>query len=87
MRTWIFQGNPDDYDIDGYLDSRPARLTWLVTRYAHEIAVEDRVFLWRNQGARGSDRDGSRREFGASRRQCHGPGKPVTGPCWQALNF
>src|SRR5215831_3618007 len=54
MRTWIFQGNPDDYDIDSYLDSRPARLTWLVTRYAHEIAIGDRVFLWRNQGANGA---------------------------------
>jgi hypothetical protein len=50
MRTWIFQGNPDDYDIDGYLSSRPAQLVWLVTRYASEIAVRDRVYLWRNQG-------------------------------------
>jgi 5-methylcytosine-specific restriction endonuclease McrA len=50
MRTWIFQGNPDDYDIDGYLGSRPAQLVWLVTRYASEIAVGDRVYLWRNQG-------------------------------------
>ncbi len=50
MRTWIFQGNPDDYDIDSYLASRPAQVLWLVTRYALEIAVEDRVYLWRNQG-------------------------------------
>jgi predicted HNH restriction endonuclease len=50
MQTWIFQGNPDDYDIDGYLSSRPAQLVWLVTRYASEIAVRDRVYLWRNQG-------------------------------------
>jgi hypothetical protein len=50
MRTWIFQGNPDDYDIDGYLSSRPAQLVWLVTRYASEIAVRDRVYFWRNQG-------------------------------------
>jgi hypothetical protein len=50
MQTWIFQGNPDDYDIDGYLNSRPAQLDWLVTRYASEIAVGDRVYLWRKQG-------------------------------------
>jgi hypothetical protein len=50
MRTWVFQGNPDDYDIDGYLSTRPARLVWLVTRYAAEITVGDRVYLWRNQG-------------------------------------
>jgi len=50
MKTWIFQGNPDEYDIDGYLASRPGRLSWLVTRYASEVAVGDRVYLWRNQG-------------------------------------
>jgi hypothetical protein len=50
MQTWLFQGNPDEYDIDGYLQSRPAQLVWLVTRYASEIAVGDRVYLWRNQG-------------------------------------
>ena len=50
MQTWIFQGNPDDYDIDGYLASRPSQVVWLVTRYANEIALGDRVYLWRNQG-------------------------------------
>jgi hypothetical protein len=50
MRTWIFQGNPDDYDIDGYLASRPSQVVWLVTRYASEIVPGDRVYLWRNQG-------------------------------------
>jgi hypothetical protein len=55
MQTWIFQGNPDDdYDIDGYLSSRPSQLVWLVTRYASEIAVGDRVYLWRNQGKEGA---------------------------------
>jgi 5-methylcytosine-specific restriction endonuclease McrA len=54
MSTWIFQGNPDDYDIDGYLASRPAQLVWLVTRYASEIAMGDRVYLWRNQGKQGA---------------------------------
>jgi len=54
MGTWIFQGNPDDYDIDGYLGSRPAQLVWLVTRYASEIIIGDRVYLWRNQGKQGA---------------------------------
>jgi predicted HNH restriction endonuclease len=51
MRTWIFQGNPDDYDIDAYLASRPVEVVWLVTRYAQDISVGDRVYFWRNQGA------------------------------------
>jgi hypothetical protein len=46
----VFQGNPDDYDIDGYLTSRPSQVVWLVTRHASEIAPGDRVYLWRNQG-------------------------------------
>jgi 5-methylcytosine-specific restriction endonuclease McrA len=50
MNTWIFQGNPDEYDIDAYLASRPAEVVWLVTRYTDEIAHGDRVYLWRNQG-------------------------------------
>ena len=50
MQTWIFQGNPDEYDIDGYFASRPAQAVWLVNRYASEIAIGDRVYLWRNQG-------------------------------------
>jgi hypothetical protein len=51
MTVWIFQGNPDEFDIDGYLATpRPAQIVWLVTRYASEIAIGDRVYLWRNQG-------------------------------------
>jgi hypothetical protein len=51
MRTWMFQGNPDGFDIDGYLTTRPIELPWLVTRYADEIAVGDRVYIWRTQGS------------------------------------
>ncbi len=50
MQTWIFQGNPDEYDIDAYLSSRPAQVVWLVTRYSSEIQIGDQVYLWRNQG-------------------------------------
>jgi hypothetical protein len=50
MQTWIFQGNPDHYDVDGHLATWPIELVWRVTRYASEIKPGDRVFLWRNQG-------------------------------------
>jgi hypothetical protein len=43
VETWIYQGNPDEFDLDG-------QVPWLVTRYAAEIAVGDPVYLWRNQG-------------------------------------
>ena len=50
--AWIFQAHPRDWDIDRYLDDVragrvDARPHWLVTRYANDIAVGDRVFLWR----------------------------------------
>jgi hypothetical protein len=50
MQTWIFQGNPDEYDIDGLLATWPSEIGWRVTRYANDIQVGARVFLWRNQG-------------------------------------
>ena len=50
MQTWIFQGNPDQFDLDAYLATAPTQLFWLVTRYADQIAVGDRAFIWRTQG-------------------------------------
>jgi hypothetical protein len=50
MRTWIFQGNPDDFDLDSYLATAPAEFPWLVTRYSNEIMIGDRVYIWRTQG-------------------------------------
>ena len=50
MRTWIFQGNPDEFDLDGYLATSPIQFSWLVTRYGNEISVGDRVYIWRTQG-------------------------------------
>ena len=52
MRTWIFQGNPDDFDLDAYLATAPTQLPWLVTRYGDEIKTGDRVYIWRTQGKR-----------------------------------
>jgi hypothetical protein len=50
MRTWIFQGNPDEFDLDAYLATAPIQFPWLVTRYANEIDIGDRVYIWRTQG-------------------------------------
>ena len=48
--TWIFQGNPDKFDIMGYLNAGFTKISWSVTRYADKIAVGDRVFLWQAKG-------------------------------------
>ncbi len=46
--AWIFQGNPDRYDIDAYLSQYPELIYWKANRYMKEIRVGDRVFLWRS---------------------------------------
>jgi hypothetical protein len=50
MRAWVFQGNPDDFDLDAYLLSAPTQFPWLVTRYSNEINPGDHVYIWRTQG-------------------------------------
>lgn len=51
MQTWIFQGNPDLFNIDVYLAAWLPEFPWLVTRHGSEIARGDQVFIWRTAGA------------------------------------
>ncbi|MDO9713165.1 EVE domain-containing protein [Paracraurococcus lichenis] len=48
--TWIFQANPNLFDIDGFLATNPATFSWLVSRYESIIEVGDQVFIWRAIG-------------------------------------
>jgi hypothetical protein len=48
MAAWIFQANPDVFDIDGYLDSCSGDFYWLVTRYKDQLALGDKVYIWRS---------------------------------------
>lgn len=50
MTTWIFQANPDHYDIDGVLAAGVPELHFTVTRQAQEMRAGDQVFIWRAQG-------------------------------------
>lgn len=49
---WIFQGNPDVFDVDGYLRDLK-KVTWTIrqTNYADQIKVGDCVFFWRAKGS------------------------------------
>jgi hypothetical protein len=53
-RTWIFQANPLDYEIDRALLSLPG-MTWRIkqTRYKDDTAPGHKVFLWKS-GRRGA---------------------------------
>jgi EVE domain len=53
LQSWIFQGNPEIFDIDGYFATAPGRFVWLVTRYADEMQPGDRVFIYRTGEAAG----------------------------------
>ena len=50
MSTWIFQGNPDYFEIEGYLAASSGLVTWRVRRYANQIKPADTVYLWRAGG-------------------------------------
>lgn len=50
MRTWIFQGNPEIFDIDSYMAASTGLITWSVARYADQISSGDAVYIWRSQG-------------------------------------
>ena len=43
--SWIFQGNPNFYDIRGAIRALK-KLNWLVQRFKEEIKGGDRVYLW-----------------------------------------
>ena len=49
--TWIFQGNPDQFDIDAYLAATRSIL-WTVRQQNHAPLMRpgDDVFIWRAQG-------------------------------------
>ena len=51
MKYWLFQGNPDQFDIDVYLQ-KTKKIYWSVSvkKYQQEISIGDIVFLWRAQG-------------------------------------
>ena len=45
--SWIFQASSEKFDIDDYLSRYPELIYWRTPRYAKEIAVGDRTFIWR----------------------------------------
>lgn len=50
MTTWIFQGNPETFDIDGYLAASSGMITWLAPQSTAEMMIGDTAFIWRSAG-------------------------------------
>ncbi|HTQ11321.1 MAG TPA: EVE domain-containing protein [Fimbriimonadaceae bacterium] len=49
MATWIFQGNPDMFEVDKYLEGRTS-IQWLVRQYRRFVKAGDEVYIWRAAG-------------------------------------
>jgi predicted RNA-binding protein with PUA-like domain len=47
--TWLFQANPDRFDLDSYLNAE-ANLTWTARQGYKKMNLGDRVFIWRASG-------------------------------------
>jgi len=47
MHSWIFQANPEWFDIDGFFATRPSVVTWPVIDQADQMRIGDRVYIWR----------------------------------------
>lgn len=56
-RTWLFQAQPQSFDINGFLATRPAEFLWSARQHAADILPGDDVFVWRAIG--GNERDQS----------------------------
>lgn len=59
MASYLFQGNPDRFDIDGYLQAaidQDREISWSVKQHKNSIQPGDTVYLWR---AAGKDRNES----------------------------
>jgi predicted HNH restriction endonuclease len=53
INTWIFQANPDTFDIDSYLETCYAEgepIRWVVRQYSSTVRAGDKVFIWRSAG-------------------------------------
>ena len=50
MTEWIFQANPNTFDIDGFLATDPPTMLYLANQHRGAMAIGDTVFLWRAVG-------------------------------------
>ena len=51
MSSWIYQGNPDRFDIDSYLENN-SLIYWSVTNHHEQVKLDDTVYIWRAAGSK-----------------------------------
>ena len=83
VRTWLFQAQPQSFDIDGFLATQPTEFAWLARQHAADILSGDRVFIWRAIGVDDRAKSGviaeARVIVGAAQR----PEDPASLPFWR----
>ena len=55
--AFVFQGNPNKFDIDDYLTRYP-NIYWSVSRLGREIRIGDQIFICRSGVSAGALRGG-----------------------------
>jgi len=50
--VWLFQANPDHFDIQGYLAAGLERITWSAKRNRARMREGQRVFIWQAMGSK-----------------------------------
>lgn len=50
MKTWIFQANPDRFDLDAYLAADLETINWVVRQHREKVDLGDTVFIWQAEG-------------------------------------
>lgn len=85
VRTWLFQAQPQSFDIDGFLATQPTEFVWLARQHAGDILPGDHVFIWRAIGGEDRARSGVIAEAsviaGASQRS----EDPASVPFWRDM--
>jgi hypothetical protein len=70
--AWILQGNPNRFDIDGYL-SRYSYIYWSIPTNQKDFVVGDKVFIWRAGEQSGAIAIGSVKELPVPRSKVKKP--------------
>jgi len=82
-RTWLFQAQPQSFDIDGFLATQPTEFAWLARQHAADILPGDRVFIWRAIGGDERAKSGVIAETRVVAVAAQRPEDPASVPFWQ----
>jgi EVE domain len=81
-KTWIFQVNPERYDVDAFFATHPLRPLWSATRLQNQMEIGDQVFIWRAMGGDDAEKSGVIAEGDIAERPRQQGDDPDSLPFW-----